>query len=121
MMTSAEARIIEASLEHLRGDIQRLNDTMQAIATETRQLAEIRTMQSHIQTQLADGSVALGKHEERLQSIERDLPGLKELRRWVITGVLAGVGMMGTALMKLVIIDVPRLSAPVQQQQPPVK
>lgn len=31
----------------------------------------------------------------------------------------AGVGMMGTALMKLVIIDVPRLSAPVQQQQQP--
>lgn len=121
MMTSAEARIIEASLEHLRGDIQRLNDTMQAIATETRQLAEIRTMQSHIQTRLADGTVTIGKHEERLQSIERDLPGLKELRRWVITGVLAGVGMMGTALVKLVIIDVPRLQAPVYQQQPPSK
>lgn len=44
------------------------------------------------------------KVDVRLNDIERSLPSLVETRKWVIMGVLAGVGMIGAALLKLVFI-----------------
>ncbi len=41
--------------------------------------------------------------DKRLGLIETAMPGLKETRGWVVTGVLAGVAMIGTAVASLVL------------------
>ena len=41
--------------------------------------------------------------DKRLGAIENVMPGLKETRGWVITGVLAGIGMIGIAVVALVL------------------
>ena len=40
--------------------------------------------------------------DKRLGVIETVMPGLKETRGWVVTGVLAGVAMIGTAAAAMV-------------------
>jgi len=105
IMTSAEARILDLGLEHLRQDVGRLATTMQDVSTSLKALPSIQLGQQQIQTEMLRGHGIMQDHEMRIQVVERDMPGLKELRRWVVAGVLAGVGMMGAALIKLVVID----------------
>jgi hypothetical protein len=49
------------------------------------------------------GAATMQKHEERVAAIEAVMPGLKETRGWVILGILAGLGMIGAGVLKLVV------------------
>lgn len=42
--------------------------------------------------------------DKRLGSIEMAMPGLTETRKWVMSGILAGVGMIGVAVVSLVLV-----------------
>lgn len=112
-MTSAEAQILEANITHVARTVDSLARLLENVP-ET--LAEIRATQSGIQITLQDGKTTMSDHEQRIKEIELAMPGLKEMRKWVVTGIIAGVGMLGVALLKLVVIDVPRIP-----NQPPVQ
>lgn len=117
-MTSAEARVIGVTLDHIQTDLARLGTTLQDITSSLKQIPEIHQAQQYIRMELASGAKVTQDHETRIQVIERDLPGLRELRKWVIAGVMAGVGMLGAALVKLVVMDVPRIPTVVYQKDP---
>lgn len=106
-MDSAEARIIHTRLDGMVDSMYRLANSVERMQEALHAVIELRTQQATVLAQLSDGAKQMQEHDTRLKDIERDLPGLREIRRWVIGGVLAGVAMMGTALMKLVIIDQP--------------
>lgn len=80
----------------------------------------VRLEERHMLTQqrLAEGAAKMGdldkrmavvehnipdKLTERLGIIEVTMPGLKELRKWVISGVLGGLAMMGSAVAHLIL------------------
>ena len=119
-LTSAEAQIIGASISHLAAETKRNADAVVAINESLHVLTRLETAQTNVLDRLKEGSIRMTDHEKRIQTIEQRMPGLNELRSWVIGGVLAGVGMMGAALLKLVIIDIPRLPVYTQPAtQPP--
>ena len=66
-------------------------------------LVRIDERQVAIAERLQLGAATMQKHEERLSSIEATMPGLKEMRTYVVAGVVAGAGMIGVALLKLVV------------------
>ena len=66
-------------------------------------LVRIDERQVAIAERLQLGAATMQKHEERLSSIEAAMPGLKEMRTYVVAGVVAGAGMIGAALLKLVV------------------
>lgn len=115
VLQSAEARVIAVTLAHIAEETKRNADAIISVSESLRMLASIEQTQRHVTDSLKEGSMKMTDHEKRLQEVERNLPALLEMRKWVVTGVLAGVGMMGAALVKLVIVDVPRFS----YQQPP--
>ena len=43
--------------------------------------------------------------QERSERMEREMPGLIEMRKWIVTGVVAGLAMILGALFKLAIVD----------------
>lgn len=45
----------------------------------------------------------ISKLDERVKPLELAFPGLKEVRGWIITGVLGILGLLGTAVLYLVI------------------
>lgn len=107
-MDSAEAKVINVRLDSLVDSVARMANAFEEMQKQMHVLTALKVQQDHITQQLTAGATTMGKHEERISTIEKDMPGLKELRRWVVGGVLAGLGMMGTALGKLVIYDMPR-------------
>lgn len=119
-MNSAEAQILAERTQHMQADIGRAVETMQDIQRKLELLPAMSASVEHLRADLVRSTTAARDHEKRIQQIEQQLPGLAELRRWVIGGVLASVGMMGTALVKLVLVDPLRDSAPkIVYAQPP--
>lgn len=110
-LTSAEARIIGATLAHLASETKRNADAVVSINENLHVLTRLEQAQGHILDRLRDGATQMNDHERRLRELEQPMPGLLELRRWVVGGVIASVSMMGLALAKLVIVDVPRIPA----------
>lgn len=120
-MDNGEARVINVRLDQLSSSVERLANVFEEMQKQMHVLTAMKVQQDHINAQLATGAETMTKHAERIGKIESDMPGLRELRRWVITGVLAGLGMMGAALGKLVIVDVPRgAPAPTHLSKPDV-
>jgi hypothetical protein len=103
-MTSHEAQLLEVSLQHIRGDLKRMAETMLIVNARLEALPLIQQAQQAQQADLARGAARMDSQDERLQEIERELPGLKELRRWVIGGMGLSVTMMGAALIKMVLV-----------------
>lgn len=67
-----------------------------AMIAETSRLAEARHSDhretvNRIFAELAEANGRLNGHDERMREIETHMPGLKEVRRWVVAGVLAVV------------------------------
>ena len=97
--------MLEASLASIRGDQRRLADAVQEISRNIAVLTRVEVQQSHTSEQVSAVTARLNDHEQRLQVVERNMPQLLEMRKWVIMGILAGAGMMGTAVVKLVLVD----------------
>ena len=102
-ITSLEARLLENNLANIRSEMARHGDALIGINESLRTLSRVEESQIAVKERLQEGSRKLTDHEERISRIEQEMPGLKELRRWVIGGILAGVGMMCVALINLVL------------------
>jgi hypothetical protein len=100
-------------VKRLEEGVDRLTDT---VATQGRQfdskldsigqsislLVRIDERQVAIAERLQMGAATMQKHEDRLSKMEMAMPGLQELRRYVVAGIVAGAGMLAVALLKLV-------------------
>lgn len=110
-MTTPSIEVFAAKLDSVQSDVSaikvRLDTVSEALVTLTR--LEERHDQTTQEIQTLTRAVA--DQDRRLGSLERDHPGLLEVRRWIISGVVAGVAMIGLALAKLVILD------PITQQR----
>lgn len=116
-LSSLEARVIGASLAHLTSEQKRTTDAVVAINESLHALTRLEVTQADIAERLKEGSMRMTDHEKRLQAVEQEMPGLREMRKWAISAMIAGLGMVGVALVKLVIIDVPRIPQPPAQHQ----
>ncbi len=110
---------VEQGHAHVKDTVTNMDQKLDKIVDALSSLVRIEERQQATGDRLAMGAQTFQDHESRLRkveldipdnldkrlsSIEVDMPGLKELRKWVILGVLGGLGMMGTALVKLVLI-----------------
>lgn len=97
-LTSLEAlhieqgKALERAFTIMEAHTKLLNDIDRRIPDELS--ARLRTVEQNIPENLGT----------RLHSVELAMPGLKETRRWVITGVLGIVGVVGMAILGLAII-----------------
>lgn len=83
-----------------------IENTLKAISENLERLAALE--QKHLETREAVGRAfdAIDKIDERVRSVEFEMPTLKLIRKWVVTGVLGIVSMLGVALFKLFTISV---------------
>lgn len=78
-----------------------IEETLKAISDSLGQLAALE--QKHIETREALGRAfkQLTDQDQRLRLVETELPTLKLVRGWVISGVIGVLGMLGIALFKV--------------------
>ena len=82
---------------------RKLDNKLDSIGQSISLLVRIDERQVAIAERLQLGAATMQKHEERIATIEAAMPGLKEMRTYVVAGVVAGAGMIGAALLKLVV------------------
>jgi hypothetical protein len=88
---------------------QRVNTALQRVDTKLDNITELlqglvrlEERQSQVNTKLGEVSIDVTDIDKRLRAVELTLPGLKELRGWVIRGVLAGISMIGASAFHLI-------------------
>jgi ElaB/YqjD/DUF883 family membrane-anchored ribosome-binding protein len=99
------------AIDMLVHKVSRLSTDMTSVMTNMTQLTagmtaliRIEERQQQIVERLSDGTEKMKQLDDRVRDVELAMPQLVETRKWVIGGVLAGVGMIGAALLKLVMI-----------------
>lgn len=110
---------VEQRHAHVEGVVNNMDQKLDKLIDAMSSLVRIEERQQATGDRLALGAQTFQDHESRLRKVELAmpdnldkrlsvieiaLPGLKELRTWVIMGVLGGLGMMGAALVKLVLV-----------------
>jgi len=108
----------ELRIDILEKTVVRMDSKLDGIAETLQSLARIEERQMSTNERLRHGTETMQDHEERLRAIEKavpenldkrlvsietKLPGLVESRKLVVMGVLAGIGMISTAVVHMVI------------------
>lgn len=109
---------VEQQAQHLAGGMRRIEGKVDAIGESLQILVRIEERQAQTNQRLAEGAQRMNELdgriktvemaqppdlEKRLLAIETAMPGLKEIRKWVVMGILGGLGMMGAALGHLIL------------------
>jgi chromosome segregation ATPase len=94
-MTDAHVTLLE---QRMNATFQRVDAKLDSITELLQGLVRLEERQIQANEKLKDVSADVADLDKRLRGVETAMPGLKELRGWVISGVLAGVGMMATAV-----------------------
>ena len=104
-LTSVDAKILNMRLDTMQTEMNRIGEAAVEISQSLQVLSRLEQGHQGILDRLKDGAERFKSHESRLQTIEVHMPALIELRKWVIGGILAGLGMVGVAIFKLVLVD----------------
>lgn len=111
-------RRVEQEQADMREVLGALKESQQAISNSLERL--VRLEERHIETRdaLTRAFSAIDKHgealhsirlaipvnlEPRLRDLESNMPGLLEMRRWVVAGAMSVIGLMGCGVIGLVI------------------
>lgn len=104
----------------VRGTVARMDGKLDGITQTLTSLVRIEERQVSTNERLTSGAAKMGDQEarirklelsvpdgldKRLSAIETAMPSLIESRKWVVMGVLAGIGMIGAGLVKLLFIN----------------
>lgn len=105
LLQSTEARLLGREMRNMREHMEQFAVSQREISASLAVLSRLEVNHASFLERQIELAKTTRNQEERLRSVELDMPGLKELRKWVIGGVIAGVGMLGASLIKLVIVD----------------
>lgn len=111
-------RRVERDQEDMREVLGSLRESQQAISSSLERL--VRLEERHIETREALGRAfgTIDRHTEdlhsirmsvpanletRLRTMENYMPGLLEMRRWLVAGVMSVVGLIGCGIIGLII------------------
>lgn len=78
-----------------------IEQTLHAISDNLTKLAALE--QKHIETRDALGRafIAIDGHDERIRGMENEMPTLKLVRGWVISGCIGILGLLAVSVFKL--------------------
>ena len=100
--------VVTSRVDSLTKDLSRVEKTVDGmdakidgLGLSLLLLARLEERQQGISAALAINAATMITTDRRIALIENKLPGLVEMRTWVISGLLAGVGMIALALVKL--------------------
>lgn len=97
--------VLAERLAGLQASIMGLQVTLTNMTSQLGQVPLISRDVQHLNDTLAIQKSQLNALHERVDIVEVEMPGLLELRKWVIAGILAALSMMGLSLFKLAVYN----------------
>lgn len=97
------AGAVESRLDRMEAAVTQMAQAMERLAVQEERSNEQRAA-------LSRAFDALSAHSDRIGNLERDIGPVKEVRGWIVKAMLAALGLMGTAIVGLV-VALPKLVA----------
>lgn len=104
VQVSAISASHEARLSVVENAVVRIENAVDKIADALTILTKIDAKHEAAAADIADNASYTRNVDARLQEIEKVIPQLMEVRGWIVRGVVAVIGMVGVALVGLVIV-----------------
>lgn len=102
---------VTARVDALVDDISDVKSTLKAVDNKVDNIGQALVLLARLEERHANTQDKVSGLEKtvtdnggRIGALEKVVPGLVETRGWVVTGLLAGVGMIGIAVVKLVLL-----------------
>ena len=95
--------VLQAYLSGVKDDVVEIKGTLSKLTEAVSSIERLETRQLALITDIESTRKAQGDFETRVAKIEVVLPGLIELRRWVVGGMVTGIGMMLISVASLVL------------------
>lgn len=95
--------VMEYRISSLEGSVNEIKSAVKSIDASLQVLSRLEQRHAETRDGLERAFSELSDHETRVRLIETEIPTTKLIRGWVIAGVIGGVGMMGIAMLKLVL------------------
>jgi hypothetical protein len=102
--TSFRLSAVERQLENQTEALNKIGEAINRFSLLEERHLETRGALERAFHALEKADHALEQVDKRVSSIELAMPQLQETRKWVILGILGGLGLMGAALLKLVFV-----------------
>lgn len=102
---------MSARLEAIQGYIGEIKERLEVMGNALTNLTRLESQHSQHSEALSRAFGEIRLLQDRVTKVEREMPGLIEMRKWVVLGVVSGIGMVMVALFKLAIVD------PAEQQE----
>lgn len=90
-------------LNSLETSVEKIQLATEGIDESLRILREQKVEISHLRKDTDIAFADIRGIEDRLKPIEVAMPGLQEIRQWVILGVLGTIGIVGTGVIAMVV------------------
>lgn len=104
-ITSAEGRLLAVQMGALRDDVKEVKETMREMARSLEQLVRIEEQQKDMRSAIGRAfdemkaeRVKREELETRVAVVEKSMPGMNEMRKWLIGGVTSGIALLLAAV-----------------------
>lgn len=95
--------VLQAYLSGVKEDVTEIKGTLSKLTEAVAGIERLETRQLALISDIDGTRKAQSDFERRVAKIEQILPGLIELRRWVVGGMVTGIGMMLISVASLVL------------------
>lgn len=90
---------VDRLADTLANHSQKVDHKLDGIASLLTSLVRVEERQATTNARLLEGAETMRDHEVRIEKIEIQMPSLLEKSKWVVLGVLAVIGFIGTELL----------------------
>jgi hypothetical protein len=97
-ISSHEGKLLASILEGQGRQLARIDDTLTQVSKILENLGRLEERQAETTRAIERAFEAIADKDTRLKVVEIEVPSLKEVRRWVITGVLSTIGILVVGL-----------------------
>lgn len=102
--------VLSQILTQVKGDVAEVRADVKQMGEAIAKLISVEQRQTDQNERIAAAFDAIKAASDRLTKIEQEMPGLRETRKWVVQGILGVCGILGLAIVGLVLA--PRYQAP---------
>lgn len=100
--TQAHA-VLDVRVTNLEKVVERVSTAVESIDESLKTLTRLDVKHDETRDGLGRAFISLEDHEKRMRVIEAEMPTIKLGRGWLFAGVIGVIGLLGTAIVHLVL------------------
>lgn len=95
-------QVIESRLDGMAVDLSEIKTELRTVAAGMERVIRLEEGRRQHEDALGRAFNRIEDHEKRIIAVETEMPMMKMVRGWVITGVLGVVGILGVSVITMV-------------------